>query len=64
MITVSTLAHNIEVGNHILMHDGIARRVVRIHYEENIIAFEMAFYEEKSRHFLFIEGRANVIEEW
>ena len=64
MITIGTIAHNIEVGNHILMSDGVARRVVEIHNEENLIAFELAFYEEKSRHFLFINECANVVEEW
>lgn len=64
MITVGTMAHNIKVGDHILMHDGVARKVTNIHHQENIVAFEMSFYEEKSRYFLFIGECANVVEEW
>lgn len=64
MITIGTIAHNIKVGDHILMHDGVARMVERIHYEENLVAFEMKRYEEKIRYFLFYDECANVVEDW
>lgn len=64
MITVGTMAHNIKVGDHILMWDGVARKVTSIHHQENIVAFELSFYEEKTRHFLFVGECANVVEEW
>ena len=64
MITVGTMANNIKVGDHILMWDGVARKVTNIHYQENIVAFELSFYEDKSRHFLFSHECANVVEVW
>lgn len=47
MITIGTVAKNIKEGDHILMRDGVARQVEKIHYQEDIIAFEMKRYEEK-----------------
>lgn len=64
MITIGKIANKIKVGDHILMHDGVARKVEKIHYEENLVAFEMKRYEEKTRHFLFYDECANVVEDW
>jgi hypothetical protein len=64
MITIGTVAKNIKEGDHILMRDGVARQVDKIHYQEDIIAFEMKRYEEKTRHFLFYDECANVVESW
>ena len=64
MITIGTIAKNIKVGDHILMSDGVVRKVERIHYEGSITALEMKRYEDKPRHFLFNDECANVIEEW
>ena len=64
MITVGTISHNVKVGDHILMRDGVARKVEKIHHHGDIIAFEMSFYEEQSRHFLFLNECANVVEVW
>lgn len=46
MITVEAIAHYVKVGDHILMWDGVARKVKKIHYHGEVIAFEMSIHEE------------------
>lgn len=64
MITIGTIANNVKPGDHILMKDGVVRRVKLVINQEDIVAFEMERYEELSRHFLFYNECANVVEEW
>lgn len=66
MITIGTIATDINVGDFILLPNGYTEEVAMVHHQENIVCFEFVRKGGaiKSRWWLMIDEVASVVESW